>query len=156
MHLLRQSQSSVDDSDHIPDGSATYERQASGGGKGKHRNDRNDRGNGKHRKDRGGKGAKFKKRDGGNHRAVDPNTGFIYVGVGSRGGVRPGDLVGAIANESGLAGRDVGPIRIHDHHSVVGVPDASVEDVIKAINKSSVKGKKAKARRFVDDKRQKR
>ena len=157
LHLLRQNQSSVDDSDHIPDGSATYERQASGGGgKGKHRNDRS---NGKHRNDRhdrGGKNGKPNKRDRGGHREPDPNTGFIYVGVGSRGGVRPGDLVGAIANESGLSGREVGPIRIHDHHSVVGVPDGSVEDVIKAINKSTVKGKKAKARRFVDDKRQKR
>ena len=74
----------------------------------------------------------------------------MYIGVGARGGIRPGDLVGAIANETQLSGRDIGPIRISDHYSVVGVPDGSVDDVIYAIKKSTVKGKKAKARRYVD------
>ncbi|MGI9606172.1 MAG: DbpA RNA binding domain-containing protein, partial [Acidimicrobiales bacterium] len=73
-----------------------------------------------------------------------------YVGVGRRGNVRPGDLVGAIANETGLAGRDIGPIRISDHYSVVGVPESSVDEVVNAITRSTVKGKKAKARRYVD------
>ena len=80
----------------------------------------------------------------------------MYIGVGSRGGVRPSDLVGAIANETDLSGRQIGPIRIHDHYSVVGVPDASVTEVIKAVGRSTVKGKKAKARRYETDKRQRR
>ena len=42
--------------------------------------------------------------------------------MGRNGGIRPADLVGAIANESGLTGREIGPIRITDHSSVVGVP----------------------------------
>ena len=49
-------------------------------------------------------------------------TAFIHVGVGRKGGIRPADLVGAIANESGLTGREIGPIRITEHSSVVGVP----------------------------------
>ena len=153
LHLLRQSKATVDDTNDIPDASATYEREAGGRhkGKGKGKGQRQRNGSKHDRGDRGNN-----KRGDRPHREPDPNTGYIYVGVGSRGGVRPGDLVGAIANESGLSGRDVGPIRIHDHHSVVGVPDASVEDVIKAINKSTVKGKKTKARRYVDDKRHRR
>jgi len=134
------------DDDDVPDASAIYEREAKsrtkkpGRGKdsGRNRNDRDDRG----RRDR--KGGK----DAGQRREVDPNTGFVYIGVGSRGGIRPGDLVGAIANETRLSGRDIGPIRINDHYSVVGVPETSVNEVIGAIKRTTVKGKKAKARRF--------
>ena len=76
-----------------------------------------------------------------------------YVGVGSRGGVRPGDIVGAIANETSLSGRDIGPIRISDHYSVVGVPDKAIGEVIAAINSTTVKGKRAKAREYTQDER---
>jgi ATP-dependent RNA helicase DeaD len=78
------------------------------------------------------------------------DTGFVYVNAGKKVGVRPADLVGAIANESGLAGRDIGPIRISEHHSVVGVPEASVDDVVRAMNSATVRGKPAKVRRYVD------
>ncbi len=73
-------------------------------------------------------------------------TGFIHLNVGRRGGVRPSDLVGAIANECGLAGRDVGPIRISDGYSVVGVPEASVDDVLRAMKTTTVRGKKGAGR----------
>ncbi len=78
------------------------------------------------------------------------DTGFVYVNAGKKVGVRPADLVGAIANESGLTGRDIGPIRISEHHSVVGVPEASVDDVVRAMNSATVRGKPAKVRRYVD------
>ena len=81
---------------------------------------------------------------------VGPGTGLIYVGVGRRGHIRPGDLVGCIANETALTGRDIGPIRISDHYSVVGVPEAEVESTIAAINGTTIRGKRAKARRFVE------
>ncbi|MFV0258262.1 MAG: DEAD/DEAH box helicase [Acidimicrobiales bacterium] len=83
-------------------------------------------------------------------RGGDPDTAFVYIGVGRRGRVRPGDVVGAIANETGLSGRQIGPIRISEHYSVVGVPEAAVGDVIQAVNGSSIRGKRAKARRYVD------
>ena len=46
-----------------------------------------------------------------------------YVGLGRKAWMRPGDLVGAIANETDLTGREIGPIRISDNYSVVGVLD---------------------------------
>ena len=141
-HIAR---GSAGDEAHIPDASSDFDNDRGRGGK------NNDRGKGRKGRDRPERGGK---RDGGGKggakRPVDPNTGFVYVGVGSRGGVRPGDLVGAIANETELSGRDIGPIRISDHYSVVGVPDGAVDDVIHAIKKSTVKGKKAKARRYTD------
>ena len=41
-------------------------------------------------------------------------TAFVHVSLGRKAGVRPGDLVGAIANETGLVGREIGPIRISE------------------------------------------
>ncbi len=77
-------------------------------------------------------------------------TGYVYLDVGRKAGVRPADLVGAIANECGLSGRDIGPIRIADDYSVVGVPETSVDDVVRAMKSAQVRGKSATVRRFVE------
>ena len=77
-------------------------------------------------------------------------TGYLYVGIGRKGGVRPGDLVGAIANETGLEGRQIGPIRISDNFSVVGVPERKVDDVIGAMGTTMIRGKKTTVRRYTD------
>ena len=75
-------------------------------------------------------------------------TGFLYVSMGRHAGLRPGDLVGAIANEVGLEGRQIGPIRIADKYSVVGVPERSVEHAITVLNGSTIRGKPTKVRRY--------
>jgi ATP-dependent RNA helicase DeaD len=101
--------------------------------------------------DKGGKGgASSPGRSDRGRRTPDGPTGSVYLNLGSKAGVRPADLVGAIANEAGIPGREVGPIRIGDAYAVVGVPEGAVEDVIKALNKGSVRGKPVKARRFVE------
>ena len=81
----------------------------------------------------------------------DEPTGFLHLSLGRRAGVRPGDLVGAIANEVDLPGRQIGPIRIADQYSVVGIPERSVEHAIRVLNGSLIRGKPAKVRRFVDN-----
>ncbi|MGD9997778.1 MAG: DEAD/DEAH box helicase, partial [Ilumatobacteraceae bacterium] len=44
---------------------------------------------------------------------VEPaDTGRIYIGLGRNANVRPGDLVGCIANETNLTGRQIGPIKV--------------------------------------------
>jgi ATP-dependent RNA helicase DeaD len=77
-------------------------------------------------------------------------TGFVQISLGRRGGVRPADLVGAIANEAGLAGAQIGPIRINENSSIVGVPVSSVEAVVAAMSSAVVRGKTVGARRFVE------
>ncbi len=81
--------------------------------------------------------------------APGDDTGFVYVNMGRDAGVRPADLVGAIANESGLTGRVIGPIRIADHYSVVGVPKESVDDVVRTMSSTMIRGKKAEVRRYI-------
>jgi ATP-dependent RNA helicase DeaD len=77
----------------------------------------------------------------------------LYVGLGRIAGVRPQDLVGAIAGESRLSGRDIGAIEIADRFSLVEVPEAAADEVIEALRGSNIKGKKATVRRERHDTR---
>ncbi|MQA27353.1 MAG: DEAD/DEAH box helicase, partial [Micromonosporaceae bacterium] len=74
----------------------------------------------------------------------------LFFGVGRRAGVRPQDLVGAIAGESRLSGRDIGAIEIADRFSLVEVPEDAADEVIAALRRTTVKGKKATVRRERD------
>ena len=79
--------------------------------------------------------------------APRPGVSRLFFGVGRRAGVRPQDLVGAIANESRLSGRDIGAIEIADRFSLVEVPESAVDEVIAALRRTTIKGKKATVRR---------
>ena len=83
-------------------------------------------------------------------RGDDEPTAYLFVGLGRKSGLRPADLVGAIANESRLVGRQIGPIRISDNFSVVGVPERTVEEVIAAMRSTVIRGKRANIRRYTD------
>ena len=83
--------------------------------------------------------------------AAQAGTAFIYVGVGRKAGIRPNDLVGAIANETGLTGREIGPIRITDTYSVVGVPEVRLDSVIGQLKNTVIRGKAAQVRKYVDN-----
>jgi ATP-dependent RNA helicase DeaD len=78
-----------------------------------------------------------------------PSTGMtrLFVGAGRTAGIRPQDLVGAIANETSLSGRDIGAIEITDGFSLVEVPEAKADEVIDAIRASTIKGRKQTIRR---------
>ena len=136
--LVHESRGATIDELEIPDASDRLRGKSNDG---KKKFDKN-KGRNAGEKDRGGKG---KKGAGGG-----AGTGFVHVSLGRKAGVRPGDLVGAIANETGLVGRDIGPIRISDAYSVVGVPEASVEHVIDKMQSTTMRGKRARVRRFVE------
>jgi ATP-dependent RNA helicase DeaD len=83
-------------------------------------------------------------------RRDERSTGFVQLSLGRRAGIRPADIVGAIANEAGLTGSDIGPIRINENSSIVGVPVSSVDAVVAAMSHAVVRGKTVGARRFVE------
>ena len=60
------------------------------------------------------------------------------VEVGHRDRVKPGNLVGAIANEAGLKGRSIGRIRIFDNYSLVDLPKQMPDKVFQALKKVKV------------------
>ena len=74
-------------------------------------------------------------------------SGRIFVGGGRKLKISAGDLVGAIANEAGLSGNEIGPITIFDRHSIVDVPASAVDEVISALGSTTIKGKKLLVRR---------
>ncbi|GII21431.1 DEAD/DEAH box helicase [Planosporangium mesophilum] len=78
-----------------------------------------------------------------------PTSGMtrLFVGAGRSAGVRPQDLVGAIAGESNLSGRDIGSIEIADRFSLVEVPESAANDVIAALRGATIKGRKTTVRR---------
>ncbi|MEX1245051.1 MAG: DEAD/DEAH box helicase [Thermoanaerobaculia bacterium] len=75
------------------------------------------------------------------------NSAKVFVGAGRAAGVRPGDLVGAIVNEAKVNPRDVGSVQIAERFSLVEVPEAIAEDVIRALRSAGVRGKKVIVRR---------
>ena len=80
-------------------------------------------------------------------RTVREGMTRLFVGTGRAAGVRPQDLVGAIAGESRLTGRDIGAIEIADRFSLVEVPESAADEVIAALRGSSIKGRRATVRR---------
>ena len=65
----------------------------------------------------------------------------LYVGGGRRAGMRPGDLVGAIANEAGVPGSAIGAIQIADSFSLVDVADAAADRVVAALRGATIRGR---------------
>ena len=63
------------------------------------------------------------------------------IEVGWRDGVKPGNIVGAIANEGGLSGEHIGPIKIHDSFSTVDLPSGMPREVFQTLCNTWVAGK---------------
>ena len=71
----------------------------------------------------------------------------LFVGAGKAAGIRPGDLVGAITNEAHVTAQDIGAIRVADRHSLVEVPEALAEKIIKALRATKLRGQKVDVKR---------
>jgi ATP-dependent RNA helicase DeaD len=71
----------------------------------------------------------------------------IFIGAGRLDGLRPGDLVGAIANETSVPAQAIGAIRITERFSLVEVPADQAEHVIRALRGTTLRGKRVNVRR---------
>jgi ATP-dependent RNA helicase DeaD len=83
-------------------------------------------------------------------RALTEGMARLYFGAGRSSGIEPADLVGAIAGESGISGKKIGAIEIMEHSSLAELPAELVDDVLKAMRSSLLKGQKVTIRRFVE------
>ena len=73
--------------------------------------------------------------------------GRIFVGLGRHANIRPGDLMGAVVNESGLDGRLIGAIEVHDRFSIIEVPEDAVDHVIECLRRTTLRNRKAPIKR---------
>ena len=62
------------------------------------------------------------------------------VAVGRKHGVKPGELVGAIANEAGIEGDYIGTINILDECSTIDLPEGMPKQILRHLKKTRVKG----------------
>lgn len=65
----------------------------------------------------------------------------LFVSLGSKDGVKPGDLVGAITGEAGIQGDQIGRIEVRETFSRVEVARPVAERVISALNGTTVRGR---------------
>jgi ATP-dependent RNA helicase DeaD len=71
----------------------------------------------------------------------------LFFGLGRRAGLRPQDLVGAIAGESGISAREIGAIQITDRFSLVEVPESAADRIIDAMRDATIRGRRPTVRR---------
>jgi len=82
------------------------------------------------------------------HRPAAPGgKASLFISLGKEAGIRPADLVGAIANEANVPSRDIGPIEIQHRFSLVGVPGDRADEIIRAMRATTIRGRKAMVRR---------
>src|SRR5947209_5001545 len=71
----------------------------------------------------------------------------LYIGLGRSAGVRPGDVVAAIANDGGLPANAIGAIQIADRFSLVEVPPDRIDELVRRLRTTMVRGKPMRPRR---------
>ncbi|MEP1383734.1 MAG: DEAD/DEAH box helicase, partial [Paraglaciecola sp.] len=102
------------------------------------RNDRNDRGG---RNERGGRGGERPPRR--ERKSGPPSEGMqrYRIDVGHTHGVKPGNIVGAIANEANISSKNIGSIEIYDNFSTVDLPKNMPKNTQDVLQKTRVAGR---------------
>ena len=67
---------------------------------------------------------------------------LLRISVGKDEGIRPGDLVGAIAGEAGISSSLIGAIKIHDDYSLAEIPEEIADQVVTALKRTKIRGHK--------------
>ena len=65
----------------------------------------------------------------------------LLIDAGRRHGVRPNDIVGAIANEAGVPGRAIGAIDIDEHITIVELPRQYQTQVLKRMGHTAIRNR---------------
>jgi len=145
VRLAHESAGTVEDEQEIPEVELRRDRPD-------RRNERVDRGPGRPtRSDRGQRDGGRRdgdRRDAGRRgRSGGRDMTRLYFPIGRSSRVGPGDLVGAIAGETRLSGNDIGSIEVTDRFSLVEVPTESVDEVLGAMARTTIRGRRAAPRR---------
>ncbi|MCJ8300224.1 MAG: DbpA RNA binding domain-containing protein, partial [Pseudomonadales bacterium] len=98
--------------------------------------DRGDRG------DRGGRERGSRKERGERRDAPQGDMQCYVLAVGREHGVKPGNIVGAIANEADIDSKYIGQIEIQDTTTLIDLPAGMPKNVMEVLRKVSVCGQK--------------
>jgi ATP-dependent RNA helicase DeaD len=111
---------------------AKEERRESGGRKRRRQSKGTDENS-----DRTGNGEAASRADGPN--GSEESTATLYINIGRRDGVRPGEVSRLLQEQAGLDRDDIGRIRIRDKHTFVGIPSAQVDGVVSQLSGQNVR-----------------
>ncbi|MBL8045953.1 MAG: DEAD/DEAH box helicase [Anaerolineales bacterium] len=75
------------------------------------------------------------------------DTVMIWIGAGTAARIRPADLVGAIANEANISGKEIGPITIYEDYALVGVPGRHLNKILDSLTTAPIRGRVVAVRR---------
>jgi len=65
----------------------------------------------------------------------------LFINLGKKQNIRPGDILGAIAGETGMPGKLIGTIDMYDKYTFVEVPREYASEVIDVMKMAKIKGK---------------
>ena len=65
----------------------------------------------------------------------------LFINLGKKQKIRPGDILGAIAGETGMPGKLIGSIDMYDKYTFVEVPREYAAEVIQVMKNAKIKGK---------------
>ena len=91
------------------------------------------------------------KKDIGPRGAPDAGMETYRIEVGYRHGVKPGNIVGAIANEADLESRFIGRIDIHDDYSLLDLPEGMPPELMSHLQKVRVAGQPMRLHRLGEE-----
>ncbi|MDB5759141.1 MAG: box helicase [Burkholderia sp.] len=74
-------------------------------------------------------------------RPSDAGMARYRIEVGAMHGVKPGNIVGAIANEAGMDGKNIGRIDINDDHTLLDMPEGLPEDIVNKLKGVRISGR---------------
>ena len=80
--------------------------------------------------------------------APEPGMETYRIEVGHMHGVKPGNIVGAIANEAELDSKYIGRIDIHDDHSILDLPEGMPKPLLMHLKKVRVSGQPLRLQRL--------
>ena len=100
-----------------------------------------DRGSRRDREERGDRKERSPRPDRGNHEKEEGLQTY-RIEVGHDHGVKPGNIVGAIANEAGIDSKHMGRIQINDDYSTIDLPEGMPKDIFTDLKSVRVAGQK--------------
>ncbi len=66
----------------------------------------------------------------------------LFINAGKKNKIRTKDIVGAIANETGVPGKVLGAIDLYDDYAFVDIPKEYVKDVLVGMKNAKIKNKR--------------
>ena len=124
----------------------------------KDRPERTEKSGGRERSRSPREGGREAPREGGRERKPsrprgNPETGMkrFRIEVGYVHGAKPGNIVGAIANEGDMSSKNIGAIDIHDNYTLIDLPDTLPAKTKETLQKTRVAGQRLNLREWSEE-----